>query len=76
MIPSPNEIIDALGGPTRVAALAGVKPPSVCEWREKAAIPAASLHKLAKHIESVMGVPKHVLCPDVFEEPKRKGKAA
>lgn len=76
MIPSPNEIIDALGGPTRVAALVGIKPPSVCQWRDKQAIPAASLHKLAGHIEKVMGVPKHVMCPDVFDEPKRKSRVA
>jgi len=76
MTPTPEEIIKALGGPTKVAALIGIKPPSVCEWRDKTAIPAASLHKLAPHIERVMGIPKHVMCPEVFEAPKRKGRAA
>lgn len=69
MIPTPSEIIDALGGPTAVANLAKVKPPSVCEWRGLARIPEASLNRLAPHIERVMGIPKHVTCPDVFEAP-------
>jgi DNA-binding transcriptional regulator YdaS (Cro superfamily) len=76
MIPTPDEIITALGGPKKVADLIGIKPPSVCEWRNKAAIPAASLHKLAPHIERAMGVPRHVICPDVFEPPAKRGRAA
>lgn len=80
MIPSPNEIIKELGGPAKVAGLIGIKAPSVCEWRAKSRIPEASLHKLAPHIERVMGISRHELCPDVFgEDPgkaKRKGRAA
>lgn len=74
MLPSPSEIIDALGGPSAVAGLVGIKPPSVCEWREKTRIPEASLNRLAPHIEKVMGIPKHITCPDVFEAPVKSKK--
>lgn len=74
MIPTPSEIIDALDGPTAVARLAKVKPPSVCEWRGLARIPEASLNRLAPHIERVMGIPKHIICPDVFEAPVKSKK--
>lgn len=74
MLPNPSEIIDALGGPTAVAAMAKVKPPSVCEWRGLARIPDRSLTRLAAHIERVMGIPKHVTCPDVFGEAPVKSK--
>lgn len=36
---TPSEIIDALGGTTRVAELCEVRPPSVSDWR-KHGIPA------------------------------------
>lgn len=72
MLPTPSEIIDALGGPTAVAALVNRKPPSICEWREKDSIPDSCLIRLAPHIERVMGIPKHISCPDVFDAPKAK----
>ena len=68
MIPSPSEIIDRLGGPTVVAKLAGVTPPSVCEWRTKTAIPKASLHRLAIPMEEKLGISRHITAPDVFGE--------
>lgn len=34
------ELISRLGGPTACARLTGVKPPSVCEWKNKNSIPA------------------------------------
>jgi len=74
MLPSPSEIIDKLGGPTAVAALVNRKPPSVCEWREKTSIPDSCLIRLAPHIERVLGIPKHVCCPDVFEAPAKSKK--
>ncbi|ASM87240.1 TPA: hypothetical protein L6A17_32370 [Pseudomonas aeruginosa] len=39
---TPSEIIDALGGTTRVAELCEVRPPSVSDWR-KHGIPRARL---------------------------------
>ncbi len=74
MFPTPSEIIDALGGPTAVAAIVKRTAPSVCEWREKDAIPEACLPKLAPHIERVFNIPKHITCPDVFEAPAKSKK--
>jgi hypothetical protein len=42
---TPDQIIDALGGTSEVAALCDIKPPSVSEWR-KAGIPKAQLKYL------------------------------
>lgn len=70
MTPTPTEIIERLGGPAKVARLIGIKAPSVCEWRGKARIPEASLYKLAPHIERVMGISRHELCPEVFGAPR------
>ena len=41
-----SQIIDALGGPTRVAAIFGIEPPSVSEWRKKG-VPSARKQTLA-----------------------------
>jgi DNA-binding transcriptional regulator YdaS (Cro superfamily) len=41
-----SEIIDALGGTGRVAALLGIEPPSVSEWRKRG-IPTARRQTLA-----------------------------
>lgn len=77
-LPTPSKIIDALGGPTKVARLVDRKPPTVCEWREKIAIPPEPLAILAPHIERIFGIPKHVICPKIFDEPikPKKRKAA
>lgn len=40
--PTPDEIIDLLGGTTATAELCDVQPPSVSEWR-KTGIPRARL---------------------------------
>lgn len=63
---TPSEIIDGLGGTLKVASMLNIKPPSVSEWRKKKQIPEAKLHRLAPHIERVLGIPKQELCPDVF----------
>jgi len=52
---TPSEIIDRLGGPSKVAAMFGIKPPSVCEWRNTG-IPNARLMYL------------RLLRPDLFDE--------
>lgn len=41
-----SEIIDKLGGTSAVAAIFGIEPPSVSEWR-KAGIPMARKQTLA-----------------------------
>lgn len=38
-----STVIDRLGGTNAVAAIFGIKPPSVSEWKEKNAIPRARL---------------------------------
>ena len=40
MLKSVGEIIDALGGPSAAASLAGVSAPAVSNWKAKGAIPA------------------------------------
>jgi hypothetical protein len=39
MINSVDAVIDALGGPTKTAALAGVGPSAVINWRERGIAP-------------------------------------
>lgn len=38
-----STVIDRLGGTNAVAAIFGIKPPSVSEWKEKNSIPRARL---------------------------------
>jgi DNA-binding transcriptional regulator YdaS (Cro superfamily) len=47
-----HEIIQLLGGPTAVANLLSIKPPSVHEWI-KLGIPESRLRELAGHLEKV-----------------------
>lgn len=56
----PNEIIDALGGTSRVAELCEVRPPSVSDWR-KYGIPRARMMFL------------RIARPDVFKELDAQG---
>lgn len=51
---SPSEIIDLLGGTSEVARKAGVKPPSVSEWRH-GGIPRDKLIVLSAEIEQLTG---------------------
>ena len=46
------QIIDKLGGTLAVAALAGIKPPSVSEWRQRGRIPDDKLIRLAPVLEA------------------------
>lgn len=50
---SDSEIIAALGGPTRVARMVKVKPPSVVSWASQG-IPDGRLIELAARIERVL----------------------
>lgn len=54
---TPNEIIDALGGTSKVARLCEVQPPSVSEWRRNG-IPKAQLRFL------------RLARPEIFERPQ------
>jgi DNA-binding transcriptional regulator YdaS (Cro superfamily) len=46
-----TELVDALGGTFAVADLAGVKPPSVSEWKARGRIPDDKLIRLANIAE-------------------------
>jgi len=58
-----HEIIEALGGTNAAATLAGVKPPSVSEWRKAQRIPDDKLIRLAPILQSRGIAPRWVLFP-------------
>lgn len=58
-----NEIVEALGGTNATAALAGVRPPSVSEWRKAQRIPDDKLIRLAPMLHSRGLVARWVLFP-------------
>jgi hypothetical protein len=48
---TPTEIVAALGGPTAIARPLGIRPDTVCRWRNRGGIPCeywAGLVELAK----------------------------
>jgi DNA-binding transcriptional regulator YdaS (Cro superfamily) len=58
MLQSIDEVLDALGGPARVAQLCGVGPSAVSNWKARGRIPAekfmiflAELEVLGKKVE-------------------------
>ena len=64
-----SEIIDFLDGTSSVAALFGVKPPSVHEWRSRG-IPSDKLIRLAPLLERKAGSrwTRRSLFPDDFHQ--------
>ncbi len=58
------KIIDALGGTFAVATLAGIKPPSVSEWRKRCRIPNDKLIRLAPITEARGIASRRDLFPD------------
>lgn len=58
-----SEMIDALGGPTAVARLLNIKPPSVHGWRA-AGIPDDKLIRLAPILERQGHVTRRQLFPN------------
>lgn len=57
------DVIERLGGPSKAAAALNLKHPSVIlNWRRRKAVPAG--YVLA--IESLTGISRHDLRPDVF----------
>ena len=57
-------LIDRLGGTNAVAALVGVKPPSVSEWKSAGRIPDDKLIRLAPALHSLGVVARWDLRPD------------
>ena len=62
-----SEIIDRLGGPTAVAKLLKVKPPSVHAWRT-GGIPDDKLMRLAPTLEKAGIATRRELRPDDWQE--------
>ena len=58
------KLIDALGGTFAVAALVGVKPPSVSEWRQRGRIPTDKLMRLATYADERGIATRWQLFPD------------
>lgn len=58
-----NELINQLGGTTKVANLLGIKPPSVSEWRALNKIPRESLIFLAPIAEKIGVISRQELLP-------------
>ena len=58
-----NELIDKLGGTTKVASLLGIRPPSVSEWRSTNRIPRVSLIFLAPIAERLGILTRQELLP-------------
>ncbi len=66
-----SEIIEILGGPTKVANFLGIKPPSVIGWRVSDVVPADKLIMLAPLLERVTKnhaypVTRKTLFPDLW----------
>lgn len=62
-----SEIIDKLGGPTAVAKLLNIKPPSVHAWRT-GGIPDDKLIRLAPTLEKAGITTRRELRPDDWAE--------
>jgi len=62
-----SEIIDKLGGPTAVARLLNVKPPSVHAWRN-GGIPDDKLIRLAPTLEKAGIATRQQLRPDDWQQ--------
>ncbi|WP_313632524.1 transcriptional regulator [Massilia timonae] len=62
-----SEIIDKLGGPTAVAKLLNVKPPSVHAWKT-GGIPADKLIRLAPTLEKAGIATRQELRPDDWQQ--------
>ncbi len=60
------ELIEGLGGTFAVAELAGVKPPSVSEWKANNRIPADKLMRLAPIAEARAIASRKELFPEDF----------
>lgn len=58
-----EQVIEALGGPTKAAAALRLSNPSVImNWRARGQVPAASV----LDVEAATGISRHKLRPDIF----------
>jgi len=58
-----EQVIEALGGPSKAAAALGISNPSVVlNWRKRKQVPADRVIE----VERLTGVSRHDLRPDVF----------
>lgn len=58
-----EDMIEALGGPSKAATTLGISNPSVVmNWRSRGKVPAERVLE----IEAVTGISRHVLRPDIF----------
>nr|WP_088028408.1 YdaS family helix-turn-helix protein [Stenotrophomonas maltophilia] len=57
-----DRAVKAAGGVTSLASHLGVRQSAVSNWRSRGRVPAA----MAIPIESVTGVSRHDLCPEIF----------
>lgn len=58
-----EQVIEALGGPTKAAAALGLKNPSiVMNWRTRGKVPADRV----LDVEAATGISRHTLRPDIF----------
>lgn len=71
---SVDRVIEALGGLTKAASALGIENPSVvANWRTRGRVPADR----ALDIETVSGISRHDLRPDIFgPAPSEHGAAA
>lgn len=78
------KLIEALGGTFAVAALVGIKPPSVSGWKDSNRIPDNQLIRLAPTAEARGIVTRkelfpsdwHVIWPELAKPARRTSKAS
>ncbi|WP_312237045.1 YdaS family helix-turn-helix protein [Stenotrophomonas sp.] len=64
-MPALDKAVEAAGSQLALAQLLGIKPPSISGWYERRRVPA----ERCIAIETVTGVSRHELRPDVFGKP-------
>lgn len=68
-----EKAIDALGGLTKAAAALAIDNPSVvANWRARRRVPAERVLE----VESLTGISRHELRPDIFGPAPKSGEAA
>lgn len=67
-----NDLIDVFGSIANIARYCGIKPPSVCGWRDNNSIPESKLIMMAPYIESktinsVRPLTRKIIFPDKWQ---------
>lgn len=72
--PTPlDRAISKMGSQQALADALGIRSPSITEWKQRGRVPA----ERCAAIESVAGIPRHELRPDIFgEPPSRRSEAS